>query len=35
MAKIGVITKFIMFSKYFDAMGDYFPDDEIKVYSRI
>ena len=34
MAKIGVITKFIMFSKYFDAMGDYFPDDEIKVYYR-
>ncbi|MBQ8562301.1 MAG: hypothetical protein IJ443_00215, partial [Firmicutes bacterium] len=32
MAKVGVITKFLLFSKYFDMMEQYFPNDEIKLY---
>ena len=32
MAKVGIITKFLLFSKEFDQFWKYFPDDEIKVY---
>lgn len=32
MAKVGVITKYLLFSKYFDEMERYFPGDEIKLY---
>lgn len=32
MARVGVITKFPLFARYFDEMEKYFPDDEVKVY---
>lgn len=32
MEKVGIITKFLLFSKEFDEFWRYFPDDEIKVY---
>jgi len=32
MAKVGVITKYPLFAKFFDEMEKFFPEDEVKVY---
>lgn len=32
MEKVGIITKFLLFSKEFDQFGQFFPNDKIKVY---